>query len=278
MDEQEVARRELAASLRRLRLASRLSTVTVADRLNWSQSKVSKIEFGRTRPSVQDVRALGRLLGATADEIKELEAAADLISRVRRSWRAVSAAGLAGRQEEIAALEDQATAYRTFVGGSIPGLLQTPEYAAATYRLLHGIDHKQIPAAVAARMRRQSVLYKSEKSFTFMLGEFAMRWLPDGVDDEAWAAQVDRVLTLGALSNVELLVLPERPAWRYLAGASVIIFDLAEAPLVVAEDGSTDSEYSAPELVAAYVDEFEQARARSLRGSQAEQWIRRSLP
>lgn len=275
----DVIRRELAKALRQMRLDSGLSTTAVAQRLDWSQSKVSKIEHARTRPSVEDVRAWARLLGATELQITDLEGAAERISRVRRSWRAVSAAGLAGRQEEVGTLESTATLCRSFTGGSIPGLLQTPEYAAATYHLLHGVDHGQVPAAVAARMRRQSVLYQSGRRFVFVLGEFAMRWLPDGVDEDAWAAQVDRVLTLGALPSVDLYVLPERPAWRYLAGASVIIFDRPdEGQLVLAEDGSTDSEYTAEDLVAAYASEFEQARERSLSGRQAEEWIRRSLP
>jgi transcriptional regulator with XRE-family HTH domain len=270
----ESRRMELAAALRRLRADAGLTTTALAGRLGWSQSKVSKIENGITRPSPDDVRALGRLVGASLEDVERLADAAASLLKTRRSWRSVSALGLAARQEEVARYEASATTYRSFTGGSIPGLMQVPAYATATFRLLHGIDHAQIPAAVAARVRRQAVLYEPDKRFTFILGEFALRWLPEGVDEPAWAAQADRLLTLATVPTIDILILPARPAWPYLAGASVIIYDLPDEQMVMAEDGSSDEEYRSPADVEEYVAGFERMRQVCLSGSAALDRIR----
>ena len=50
--------RQLAAELRRLRDALRLTGEEVAERLGWSPSKVSRIETGTTAPSAADLRQL----------------------------------------------------------------------------------------------------------------------------------------------------------------------------------------------------------------------------
>lgn len=270
----ESRRRDLAAVLRRLRTDAGLTTTETAKRLGWSQSKVSKIENGITRPAPDDVREIGRLVGAPLEDIERLAEVAAGLLKTRRSWRSVSALGLAARQEQVARFEAAASAYRSFTGGSIPGLMQVPAYATATFRLLHGIDHAQIPAAVAARVRRQSVLYEPDKRFTFILGEFALRWLPEGVDEPAWAAQVDRLLTLATVPTIDLLILPARPAWPYLAGASVIIYDLPDEQMVMAEDGSSDEEYRSPADVQEYVGGFERMRHACLSGQAALDRIR----
>ena len=53
-----VRRRQLAAELRRLRRAAKLTIEQVAEQLEWSQGKVSKIENARVSVLPRDVRHL----------------------------------------------------------------------------------------------------------------------------------------------------------------------------------------------------------------------------
>jgi uncharacterized protein DUF5753 len=87
----------------------------------------------------------------------------------------------------------------------IPGLLQTPEYAR--YRALeavrlHGADPDGVEAVVAARMRRQEVLYDTTKPFTFVITEAALRYLL--CPQSAMLAQLDRLATVSDFGNVSL--------------------------------------------------------------------------
>lgn len=64
MREEDEDRRRAAAVLRGLRADAGLSTTQLAERLGWSQSKVSKTELGRTTPSPEDADAWARATDA----------------------------------------------------------------------------------------------------------------------------------------------------------------------------------------------------------------------
>lgn len=81
-----VRRRQLAAELRRLRLAAKLTIEQVADQLEWSQGKVSKIENARVSVLPRDVRHLLRVYGVGEGEEREALLALAAQSR-KRGWR-----------------------------------------------------------------------------------------------------------------------------------------------------------------------------------------------
>jgi len=63
---------ELASKLRELRKQAGLSGVRLAARCNMSQSKVSRIENGKVRPSLVDVEQILRALDAPAGMVDEI--------------------------------------------------------------------------------------------------------------------------------------------------------------------------------------------------------------
>ena len=91
----------------------------------------------------------------------------------------------------------------------IPGLLQTADYAR--YRALeavrvHGFAESEVEKTVAARMRRQEVLYDAGKAFEFIICEAALRYLL--CPPQVMAGQLDRLLAVSGLGNVTLAVIP----------------------------------------------------------------------
>jgi transcriptional regulator with XRE-family HTH domain len=67
-----VPRRQLGRYLRDLRKESRLTVQTVADELEWSETKIWRIETGHTSTRSLDVEAMGKIYGAPPDLTERL--------------------------------------------------------------------------------------------------------------------------------------------------------------------------------------------------------------
>jgi transcriptional regulator with XRE-family HTH domain len=122
-------RRELASRLRGLREDAGLSTTRLAAVLGWSQSKVSKIENGRTKPAVSDVEAWLTAVEAPADQRAELLDIAESVQVASIIWDRTLRGGREEHQRTIGRLLDEACDMRVFQSAVVPGLLQTAEYA-----------------------------------------------------------------------------------------------------------------------------------------------------
>ncbi|MGA5220871.1 helix-turn-helix domain-containing protein [Streptomyces cinereoruber] len=91
---------ELAYLLRDLRKRAGLSGDRIAARCNMSQSKVSRIENGRTRPSLVDVEQILRALDAPPELVSEVSALARMANTEWRNVRELRRKGLGTRQAE----------------------------------------------------------------------------------------------------------------------------------------------------------------------------------
>ncbi|WP_046471123.1 helix-turn-helix domain-containing protein [Allosalinactinospora lopnorensis] len=199
-------RAELAEEIRRLRVDSGMSGVAAAERLGWSQSKVSKIETGRVTPGTDDVDAILKVLAVPpATQRRLLARAADLNERYD-SLRMLRKRGLHRVQEAIAREERATTLTRTFQPTMVPGLLQTAEYARAVFSQPLSMSGVDVAEAVRSRLNRQSALFDTELRFHFVITEAALRWKLG--DAQTMAAQMDRIANLSTLANVRVGVLP----------------------------------------------------------------------
>lgn len=292
MDEATVRRlhQGLASDLRAARRASGLSTTALGAVLGWSQSKVSKIENGVTRPAPQDVRAWCRATGIEDEEQvgRYAQVASRLVS-VSRSWRTAFAAGMAARQREMAEIEAGASRISVFCGAVIPGLLQVPGYAAGVLGLLDGATPEGVADATTQRMQRQVVLHRPDTRSVFLIGELALRWMPAGTATGTWPAQVDRLLTLRTLPNVEILVLPEKPGWPVLPGRTMSLYEAGSRAtseaggstefdsIAVVEDTAGEQVYTEPDAVARCSELFARLHGRCLSAGDSAARIRACL-
>ncbi|MBH1933813.1 helix-turn-helix domain-containing protein [Streptomyces sp. AV19] len=195
--------RELAAILKRLRKQAGLSGVRLAARCNMSQSKISRIEGNKSRPSLLDVEQLLRGLHASPAVAAEVMALARIAQTEWQDGRALRRKGLDKKQVQLAGLEASSTTFRYFLLSMITGLLATPEYIRSS---LAQAPSEQQAKAVAMKLDRQRVLFDRSKRFTFILTEQAVRY-PLIPPDEL-ALQIDRLASLTHQPNIRLGVIP----------------------------------------------------------------------
>lgn len=246
------SRKELASLLRSARLDCGLSGQELADVLGWSQSKVSKIENGRTRPTADDVKAWLGACRAPEDAVRQSSALAEAALVESRRWRVVHARGLRSGQDGVRALEQRAETVRSFQPSLVPGLLQTAEYARQVLSAVNLSGQRDVPEAVAARMRRQEALYDPGRCFEFTLTEAALRWHPH--DAYLLAAQVDRLLSVATLTNVSLRVLPLSSSFGHLQSNGFLLFEIPDEPTVIVETFTRELAITEPEEVSQYRD------------------------
>ena len=267
-------RRRLAAELRRLRDAGGLSGQRLGDLLGWSQSKVAKIENGRTRPSVADVEAWAAATGVGEDARAELAALAESVATDARPWSSRHGT-LAARNLEIAQVERETTHLQNFQPAVFPGLLQTADYARRVISMLDVAGQRDVAAAVAARMERQTALYDQGKRFEFMLTEGALRWRPG--PPELMLAQLDRLLSVMTLPNITVGVLSFGQQQVVLHTNGFTIFDAPGDPFVLVETLTQELYLHEDGDLAAYRTVFARARASAASGPDAISLIRQIM-
>jgi hypothetical protein len=146
---------------------------------NWSQAKVSRIENGVVRSTVEDIEAMLDALGVHGDKREQLLALAEEASESTVSWRVLHKGGMARWQYELDQLLRTAARVRHFQPMIVPGLMQTAEYARQALELGNWTGQKDVDAAVVARLARQQILFEPAcPQYHYLLGEIGLRWRP----------------------------------------------------------------------------------------------------
>lgn len=258
----EGARRRLGGKLLELRRRAGLSGADLALLLSTNQPRISRIETGRTVPSVGDVRAWAEATHATPEEVAEL---GDLVRRLATeatSWRILHRLGLTQRQREIAELEREATAIVAFQPTMVPGLLQVADYARRVMAQGNPSSQADLAGAVAQRMERQTILYDQRKRFEFIITEGALRWRPGPPD--LMAAQLDRLISVASLPNVSIgvLLLDQEAPDAYLH--PFVVFELDDDALITVETLSAELQINEPQEMEVYQRTLERYRGAAL--------------
>jgi transcriptional regulator with XRE-family HTH domain len=201
-----VRRRRLALELRRLREAAKLTCEEVAEHLECSASKISRVETGRVSVSPRDVRDMLEFYGVPEDQRESLvQLARD--SRQKGWWHAYSDT----IQPQFAAyigLESAASEIRIYEVSLIPSLLQTEEYARAVIGagMMSG-KPDDINRSVQLRMARQPTLTRADPPKLWaVLDEAALRRRVGGAG--LMRLQLEHLLDMASLPNVAVQVIP----------------------------------------------------------------------
>ncbi|HWH00414.1 MAG TPA: helix-turn-helix transcriptional regulator [Pilimelia sp.] len=227
-----IRRRRLGAELRRRREAAGVTIEAVADRLECSASKISRVETGHTTATPRDVRDMLEIYGVVGAEAEELVQ----ISREARQkgwWHPYSAV-LTGA---YVGLEAAARSVRAYEQQVVPGLLQTREYAEAMIRAARpDIPASEVERRVRVRLGRQSLLIQDDPIALWAVLDEAVLSRPVG-GDAVMRAQLIRLREAAELPNVTLQILPfEAGAHAGMDGT----FAILEFP----EDGDPDVVYA----------------------------------
>jgi transcriptional regulator with XRE-family HTH domain len=168
--------RRLRVALRDARQAKRLTQKEVARTLEWSPSKLLRIENGAVSVTTTDLKALLNVYGITeqqrVDELVEMARIAK-----RQPW-ATYRDVLTPEFMVYLSYESSAAVLRQFEPLLIPGLIQTEEYARATIRILSasGVSDEVVERRVQARLERQDLLAREDApQMLFIMDEAAIR-------------------------------------------------------------------------------------------------------
>ena len=171
MDNASALRRQLLAELRQLRPPHVVTQRQVADALDWSPSKVTRIENGSVSISVTDLRALLAYYGVTAPQV--VEGLVDLARRSRRARSPFAAFGDVFPPDALRFFDYEQSA--TWIGSIellvMPGLLQTADYAHAVMAV-HDVGAEKAQRFVRSRQVRQQVLDRPDPpALSFIVDE-----------------------------------------------------------------------------------------------------------
>ena len=215
-------RRALRLELRRLRNEAGHTQRQVADSMDWSASKVIRIENGQVAISVADLRALLAFYGVTSEKaVSELEELARNSKRqpfeqYKRSFP----------NDTVRYFEHERTAgtVRHFEPLVIPGLLQIESYTRAL-QAAYGVTQDRIDQVVDSRQDRQEVLSRSEPPpphFVFLLDESAF-WRAIG-SPAIMERQLRHLIEVNRAPHIDVRIIPQSAgAYPGLLGSYVHI-------------------------------------------------------
>jgi hypothetical protein len=175
--------------------------------MDWSLSKVIRIEAGSVGISTNDLKAILNLYKITDDE-----QTADLIALARagreRSWQSAYRDVVSPRLLQLIEYESAALITRNFQPLLVPGLLQTEEYARAVLAQFAGqATAERIDTQVEFRMRRQELLDRADMPLLFfILDEAVTRRLVGG--PAAMRRQVRKLIELAGRPHITVEIVP----------------------------------------------------------------------
>ena len=263
-----VQRRRLRTELRRARAEADLTQGQVARAMDWSLSKVIRIETGAVGVSTNDLRALLSLYKVhDQDRINELVELARA-SRQSSTWSTYRGE-ISPQFLQFLEYEEAASVLRSYEPLLIPGLLQTEEYAAAIVR---GLPDPAIPSQfirnrLEIRLARQHLLERgAPPTFIFVMDESAIQRLIG--ERNIASGQIARLIELGNLPDITVEVVPFSAGLHrgMLESFQILEFSDPEDSDVLFLESSRDMILSHDEVgeITGYREVFEELRNISL--------------
>jgi hypothetical protein len=266
-------RRRLSIELKKLRENHSLTCAQVGAALDWSGSKVNRMETGSGRVQPSDVDALCRFYDTT-DELREFLKSLARQAKTRGWWQ-VHGSGVPEWFSIYIGLEQDASTLRQYQCEVLPGLVQAEAYVRELHTSGSYMSPEDIDRAVRVRLERQTMLSGPEAPDSwFIVNEGAVRRIVG--DRELMRTQLEHVLEVVEQPNVTLQVLPFDAGTCPTTGSFTMLgFPDPEDPDIVYRDGITDAMYLEGEPhVRQYTRAFDELRAAALSPRRTVQLIR----
>jgi hypothetical protein len=220
----------LGAHLRRLREASNITPAQAGEAIRATNSKISRLERGRSAAKQRDVADLLTFYGVTDQGERQ-----DLLTLAGQAstpgwWQQYN--DILPRWFELyVGLERAASIIRTFEVQFVHGLLQTEDYARAVILIANArAPAQEIDRRVSVRMKRQQLLAQpGAPELWTVLDEAVLRRPPGGPG--VMRAQLAHLLELTALPNLTLQVIPFDVGPHAAAGGPFTILRFPEPDL-----------------------------------------------
>lgn len=235
-----VGRRQLGALLRALRTERGLTVEQVAEELLCSPSKVSRLETGQRGATARDVRDLCDLYGVSDPEERARITRLAAEGKQQGWWQSYELDYFA----TYVGLEEAAVTIRSFKSTTVPGILQTADYATAIHdSSALNFSQEKIHQHIEVRLTRQQALTrKSPLQLRAVLDEAVIHRLVGGHD--VMRDQLQRMIEAARLSNVTIQLVPFAAGAHPAMESSFDYLDFgAVAPSVVYVEGLAGNMY-----------------------------------
>ncbi|MCP2164236.1 helix-turn-helix domain-containing protein [Goodfellowiella coeruleoviolacea] len=232
-----VAARELGKGLRKLMEQAKLDGRAAARRLQWDESKVSRLLSGKGTLNPEDVIFFLGLCQAPATERDRLMQIC--YEAKRPGWWIQE---LLGRRESrsYTFLEHEAIATRltNWRINLVPGLLQTPDYMRAIFATVPGVPAEEVESSVTTRLARQALFRSLHRpEFTFLMHEQVLRLPIGGID--VLRDQLHHLLRMSVRTYISLRVVPSTAGAHAGLDSSFVFMEFSEIKPVVFLETST---------------------------------------
>jgi transcriptional regulator with XRE-family HTH domain len=248
-------RRRLQRELRRLRTDKGETQRDVAAKMDWSPSKVIRIESGAVGLSTNDLRQLLGHYGVPESEIDEFVS----INKEGRKQSWADFKVLDTQTRVYYGLESSSAIIRQFEPLLVPGLLQTEEYTHALLKdlPLPGLSDEEIAERVEARAARQLLLDRDPvPELFFVMDEAVIR---REVGSKAiMRRQLDRIESLASRDRITVQIIPfDRGVYPGLQGPFVLMEFTDEDPALYLESRIVTVTRDDPDAIGDYLDLFQ---------------------
>jgi transcriptional regulator with XRE-family HTH domain len=262
-----IQRKRLRGELRKAREAAGMRQGDVAKAMDWSPSKLIRIEGGQVNISTNDLRAL-----LNHYNVKDSRRTTSLLE-LAKSSRGTSFYDQYGSVlkpgfREYLAYEGTASVLRQYDPVLIPGLLQTEDYGRTILEFSGGLDADDVESAWTVRQHRQEAIFEREDppEMFFILDEAVLR-RQVGRTKRTMVRQLEHLKERAAEPNITMSVLPfAAGAHPGMSGNFIQLeFDAADLDDLVHLESIDDITIrDDAELFARYLGRFEKLEALSL--------------
>jgi len=258
-----VRRREMGARLRKHRANAGLALDVVADYLDCTPSRVTRIEDGLAAlrlAEARDLLDLYRVLGETRTQLL------DLAQRVaEQNWWYPYADLIDHDFETLLILEGEVMLLRTHQPNLVPGLLQTYRYGWELMTTLADLPLHELDRRVRLRTARQRVLVRDPAPrLDLVIDEAALRRPVGGPD--VMHEQYERLIDVATTPTTTLRIVPLSAGPHRAVGFAFHIFDFEGGAPRVMQIESFDREHfvNEAEEIHRYEEAYEAAVLRAL--------------
>ena len=260
-----VRRRRLGSQLRAARRAVGLSRQQVAEKMETSESGVTRWETGRTRIRLNDLRALLDLYGLTDPTLRaELEQLAR--EGRQRGWWTPYTSSIRPSFATFLGLEAEASEEHEYSAIVLPGLLQTEEYATAIMRAaVPELSDAVVEERVKLRLERQKRLTSKDApplKLHAIIDEACLYRKVGG--DDVWLAQLQHLWTMCGRRSVTVQVLPFEVGAHASTLGGFLLLRYQDAPPIAMIELAAGDLYAEHDDAVRYVTRFDMLRESAL--------------
>jgi transcriptional regulator with XRE-family HTH domain len=248
-------RRRVREALRKAREGEGLTQREAASSLDWSPSKLVRIEAGSVGVSITDLRAMLTLYGVKNDE--EVNELVEMTRASKeRPWYSKYENVLSPAFAQYLGYESSASVIRGFQPLTIPGLLQTDDYARA---VIEASRSDEIDERVELRTIRQELLERSDApEIYYVLDEAALHRIVGGV--AVMRNQLRHLRDLAKQPRLSVRIIPFSAGAHTSMKGSFTILEFAdwdEDVLYLETAGGSVTSREDQKVIAGYRENFE---------------------